>query len=690
MKVSASAPVIAVVSNDLLNAGVDWSVQCANAPCGSFSLAHTASGQATTFTAPAVVPAGSNILTVIATSTTDPTQTAQSAVSLIATISVQITQGVPSNTLAANATAQLIAIVTNDAANAGVDWTVACGSAECGSFSPPHTDSDQPTNYTAPSAPPAGGTVTITATSTSDKNQIASTPPITITASLLAGNFVFLLTGRDANQSFYSLSGTIVGDGLGNITGEADGIDSSNGGTTNLGGTYAVGKDGRGMITLELLNTNNFPSFGVSNGTNGVLTISVTFANPRHALLSETDAFGTGTGTLDFQDPNALAAFQNPSLPNGAGLNGTYSVVLSGTEAGNPNNKFFLASALATQFAAGTVTETGAVGDQSDNGVVTANAKATTGVGAIIGGGTADQFGRFLDQGPIDLGPNKLFLSGYIIDANHFVLNDFRDSFIFGGYMVIQPSPPAITGAYAFEESGTTASPAFVPQVAGGIFGCGAAGTLDVASLGGAPTANQAIQVACAPPMNGRGLITISGAAPIGISKFAAYPTIDKGLQIIEIDSNGPSGVGVALQQTISNPIAASDFAGKYASDFLASTTKGLEAFVGQLSSDGMSKVSGTVDVNSFDFGITDNPPAPPTGTPSTNATVGGSFTPNSNGRFLLTLTITPSSGPPPQPSPQITTLDLACYIVDANTCLSLGLDPAAPGVGIFQLQSGF
>src|SRR5262249_1842333 len=158
-----------------------------------------ASGAATAFTAPAMVPLGSNIVTVIATSTADPTQTATAMVRINAPISVQITQGVANNMLVAHMSAQLIAIVNHDPTNSGVDWTITCRSADCGSFSPIHTDSASPTTYNAPAAPPAGNTVTITATAAADKSQSASTPPITITAnirpnSLLMGNFVFLLT----------------------------------------------------------------------------------------------------------------------------------------------------------------------------------------------------------------------------------------------------------------------------------------------------------------------------------------------------------------------------------------------------------------------------------------------------------------------------------------------------------------
>src|SRR6516164_6660796 len=48
--------VTATVSNDSGNRGVTWSVTCSAAPCGSVSPTSTASGVATTYTAPVARP----------------------------------------------------------------------------------------------------------------------------------------------------------------------------------------------------------------------------------------------------------------------------------------------------------------------------------------------------------------------------------------------------------------------------------------------------------------------------------------------------------------------------------------------------------------------------------------------------------------------------------------------------------
>jgi hypothetical protein len=429
------------------------------------------------------------------------------------------------------------------------------------------------------------------------------------------------------------------------------------------------------------MNTGNLNgSFGV-NGS-GSIVLSVVFVTPNHALVSESDSFGSGTGTLDLQNANDLKAFQNHNLS----LGGPYSIFLTGAEVSGSNPPYFIAGALTFSG----FSETAYIADQLDNGATTSVPYTPAPSGSSFT--VPDNLGRMVGNGTFTLGvaPNQFNLGVWLIDANHFVVTDIRDLFfvtpsvIISGYMVAQPASATISGMYAFTESARTAAPSSIPQAAGGIFTCASTGTLDATALGGTPVTNAAINAACTAPANGRGLITLSGAGATttGISKFAAYPTLDQGLYLIELDggsagTSGPSGAGVARQQT--SPITVSDFSGKYASNFRASTSHGLEAFAGQIDSDGVSMLSGITDVNSFNITV------PPLGNPSLNSTLSGSFTAGTNGRFPLTLTITPATG---QPVPEFTNINPACYIVDANTCLLLGLDANAPGTGILQLQN--
>lgn len=73
LAVSGTTSLKAVVTNDYVAGGVNWSVSCGSSACGSFSSTETASGVATTYTAPSSIPTGSSV-TVTATSATDPTR----------------------------------------------------------------------------------------------------------------------------------------------------------------------------------------------------------------------------------------------------------------------------------------------------------------------------------------------------------------------------------------------------------------------------------------------------------------------------------------------------------------------------------------------------------------------------------------------------------------------------------------
>jgi ferredoxin len=85
LQVNGTTTAVATVTNDLLNAGVDWSLACGGVGCGSIT-AHTASGATATYTAPAAVPSAA--VTITAKATADNTKTANTntvSISLTAT-----------------------------------------------------------------------------------------------------------------------------------------------------------------------------------------------------------------------------------------------------------------------------------------------------------------------------------------------------------------------------------------------------------------------------------------------------------------------------------------------------------------------------------------------------------------------------------------------------------------------------
>ena len=169
---------IATVTND--NAGVAWTLTLSNGAgcngntCGSLSNSTSGSGVAITYTAPAVPPASSVTLT--AASVTDKSKTANATI--IVTPAVAVAPS-PSNANAINLQAdlgsqQFSVTINNDAANAGVNWTLGgtgCNGSACGTLSATSSKSGNPITYNAPSVAPNPATVTLTATSVTDANQ---------------------------------------------------------------------------------------------------------------------------------------------------------------------------------------------------------------------------------------------------------------------------------------------------------------------------------------------------------------------------------------------------------------------------------------------------------------------------------------------------------------------------------------
>lgn len=187
--------------------GANWSVLCGSAlppgtplppgqtqdeSCGTFTPAHTMSGPIPTYVTNAVtsgyvalyvapaVPPKQGVVTLYASATADPSKTATVTLTIAGQpISVGFAPA-PPTTLQVGASAQFRAALNNDVTNAGVRWSVICGSTDCGFFGPVETTSGVATTYVAPATIPAGGNVQITATSIGDPTKaISATVSIT-------------------------------------------------------------------------------------------------------------------------------------------------------------------------------------------------------------------------------------------------------------------------------------------------------------------------------------------------------------------------------------------------------------------------------------------------------------------------------------------------------------------------------
>ncbi|WP_263358139.1 hypothetical protein [Acidicapsa ligni] len=180
----------AQLSNDPFGGGMAWTATCGASACGTVSPAvvnNTISGYFySTYTAPADVPTGGTV-TITVTSLTDTSRSASVMLTIVnPPAPVPVTVSVyPASVSVVPAgsgrNASLFAVVGNDAANAGVDWSLSCGASSCGSITS-HTASGVAATYTAPSVAPPGGMVTVTAKSTTNPAISASATASVITA----------------------------------------------------------------------------------------------------------------------------------------------------------------------------------------------------------------------------------------------------------------------------------------------------------------------------------------------------------------------------------------------------------------------------------------------------------------------------------------------------------------------------
>jgi hypothetical protein len=213
----------------------------------------------------------------------------------------------PPSSLEINQTGAAAATVVGDSLNEGVEWT--CSPSPCGSFNPAHTASGATTIWTAPST---AGSVTITATATVESS-VTATAMVTVnpvaTAASLSGQYAFYIGGYDASGNFYAADGSVTLDGLGNVTSGEEDLNNTSYSTAVEGdaltGTYTVGSDGQGTMTLTAT------TGGVADplvGVSGVQTLSFTVVNSSHVLITEFDSAATSSGSMDLQSGSAITA----------------------------------------------------------------------------------------------------------------------------------------------------------------------------------------------------------------------------------------------------------------------------------------------------------------------------------------------------------------------------------------------
>jgi hypothetical protein len=300
----------ATVTNDANAAGVNWTLSCGSTgtACGSLQSGlpnptQTASTGQIIYTAPAAIPPG-GVVTIIATSVTDPTKSVNTAIT-IEPISISVTT--PTITVPIGTTANLTALVAFDSANLGVDWVApACGSpGACGSLSSTHTASGASVVYTPPSSIPLGSTVTVVAKSTANP---AATATVTITVAPPPPIVVSVSPGAATVQ----VNGTLQLTGTTTYDQANAGLDWTPGGSLTSPHTASYTASG---YTDTFTNTYTAPSAVPAGGT---VTVTAT-----STAAPVTDPTRTASATITVV-PAISIAF-TPALPASVTAGSAYS-----------------------------------------------------------------------------------------------------------------------------------------------------------------------------------------------------------------------------------------------------------------------------------------------------------------------------------------------------------------------------
>lgn len=405
LAVNASATLAAAATFAMSTVGgnnaVTWAVTCGSAgACGTFGT--NADVGAVTYKAPSTIPTGTTV-TVTATSIADSSKSVSAQITIVAPIPISVSLPSSPASLQVNAQISPMATVANDvSANPEVTWTVACGSTTCGSFSPTTTQSGVQTTYTAPAAIPAGGSVTLTATSVTDPTKSAS-EKIVITApapGLANGTYVFQVAGQPGSQAAF-VTGVFVASN-GRITGgEQDAIAYTSDDNDNLfgnpnfqtitGGSYAATSDGNLQISISL-------------GPDEVETLNGTLVGTGSRGFVAGLNGAAASGTLDLQ-----TSIASPS--------GGYAISLYGGDGDGNGSPEWIGGVLNVD-SPGAISGAGSILDVIDSGQSYQGGTFAVGASTVSAPDAQGRVQIQLQQGANSTLP-PISLAGYIIDATH-------------------------------------------------------------------------------------------------------------------------------------------------------------------------------------------------------------------------------------------------------------------------------
>jgi hypothetical protein len=573
-----------------------------------------------------------------------------------ATPTISITTA-PAAMLEINGTTTAAATVANDSTNAGVDWTCT-PTGTCGSFNPTHTASGASTTYTAPAT---AGAVTITADATA-MSSVTANATVTVnpiaTASSLTGTYTFYANGWDSGVAPISVTGSVTLDGMGNITGgEQDYFDLTSGSIftadpiTAATGAVTIGDDGRGSITIT-------PTSAPAE------TLSFTVVNNNHALIIEFDANATTAGSLDLQ----TAPTSVPSGGNAFALHDAADAFVFGGVVTSDNTSTF----------------TTGEGDDDLQGAPDFDFLVTGSFTApdASGRGTV----TFID-------PNfasPFAFAYYVVGPEAFRLiatdgETFLTGSMYGQGTTAGSFAAASLGTSVFGQNGDegfglgfyAAAGQFATDPTTLTF---TSGVTDINEADGVPVLAGALTGdTYTVNADGYGSVQLLGGTTDTLANFGFY-LVDPTLNVIDPNNTAGAGGAVMLDLDTSTvgvgfvvPQAASaTFAGNYAiiKDGAYNTGAGGENFdlVGQVVSDGVSMITGTVDYNDI-YGTGLNP----------SITLSGTYTLDTTNPGRSTSTVTIGTATPLVDA-------ISSYTASSSLVVDVNMDSSAAGLGVVGL----
>jgi hypothetical protein len=472
----------------------------------------------------------------------------------------------------------------------------------------------------------------------------------------LTGQYAFEMSGTDLNGAFISRVGTFTADGNGNITVAIEDVNDA--GAFSFvqftGGTYSIGADGRGTLTLT------------GGGTlGGGLGLNIALSTTKTGLAVQTDGNATSSGSFDLQTASAF------SLPS---LTGQYAFDLAGIDTNSAP------LSLVGEFAMN------GAGGLTSGLIDTNDGSAAAPVGPTALGASSFQmdptFGSSNGRGSGVI--NGQTVAFYIVDGTRFKMIEedtlavtVGDAFQQSGTIPTQAS--ALTGNFAFIISAAAVTGNFgnIARVGSAGFSAGALGSvsLDDNNSGKySKLTGDAGTYTIDSTGSGRGTMTFTDSS-FGTFTYVFYLSSPTQGVVLET-STGVVGAGSMSAQPSS--VATASLAGNYVFNWSGVTIPSSgnigfeEDFVGEYALSSTGAISGTADFT--ELGSTSTPLF--TGVPMT-----GTFNAGGTGRNTYQAMLSPGNGAPS------VTINFAAYVVSANTIYLVTTDSTRVTAGTVTAQ---